>query len=158
SLASTESQASDKNRVLEALSKTASEIRTKLGESLTTVQKFDTPLEQATTPSLEAFQVYCTGRNAMVEANWAAAVPFFQRTIQLDPKFAMAYARLGTSYSNMGESTLAAESTRKAYEMREGVSEGEKFYIESHYYQVVIGDQEKARKVYQLWAESYPRD
>src|SRR5262249_55882803 len=63
-----------------------------------------------------------------------------------------------TSYSNMGESTLAAESTRKAYEMREGVSEGEKFYIESHYYQVVIGDQEKARKVYQLWAESYPRD
>ena len=158
SLGSTEAQASDKNHVLEALSKTASEIRTKLGESLTTVQKFDTPLEQATTPSLEAFQAYCTGRNAMAEAKWAAAVPFFQRAIQLDPKFAMAYARLGASYVNMGESTLGAESTRKAYEMRDGVSEGEKFYIESHYYQVVIGDQEKARKVYQLWADTYPRD
>ena len=82
----------------------------------------------------------------MAEAKWVAAVPFFQRAIQLDPKFAMAYARLGTSYANMGESTLAAESTRKAYEMREGVSEGEKFYIDSHYYQVVIGDQEKPVK------------
>jgi serine/threonine protein kinase/Flp pilus assembly protein TadD len=158
SLASTEAQTSDKNHVLEALSKTASEIRTKLGESLTTVQKFDTPLEQATTPSLEAFHAYCTGRNAMADAKWAAAVPFLQRAIQLDPKFAMAYARLGSTYANLGESTLAAENTRKAYEMRQGVSEGEKFYLESHYYQNVMGDQEKARKVYRLWAESYPRD
>jgi serine/threonine protein kinase/Flp pilus assembly protein TadD len=158
SLASTEATASDKNHVLEALGKTASAIRNELGESLSTVQKFDTPLEQATTSSLEALQAYSLGRKASGESAWAAAVPFFQRAIRLDPNFAMAYARLGTMYVNLGESTLGAENTRKAYELRERVSELEKFYIESHYYQNVTGDQEKARQVLQLWTETYPRD
>ena len=117
SLASTEAQASDKNHVLEALGKAASEIRTKLGESLSTVQKFDTPLEQATTPSLEALKAYSLGRKAMVDSEWPAAVPFFQRAIRLDPNFSMAYARLGTSYRMLGEPTLASENTRKAYEL-----------------------------------------
>jgi eukaryotic-like serine/threonine-protein kinase len=158
SLASTEVQASDKNRVLDALGKTASEIRNRLGESLSTVQKFDTPLEEATTPSLEALQAYTLGRKASAGADWVGAVPFFQRAIRLDPNFAMAYARLGTVYTNLGEYTLGAENTRKGYELRGRVSEPEKFYIESHYYQNATGDLEKARQIYQLWAETYPRD
>jgi DNA-binding winged helix-turn-helix (wHTH) protein len=158
SLASTEAQASDKNHVLDALGKTASEMRNKLGESLSTVQKFDTPLEQATTPSLEALKAYSLGRRAMQGSEFAAAVPFFQRAIGLDPNFAMAHARLGTCYLLLGEPTLASENTRKAYELRESVSELEKFYIESHYYQQTTGELEKARQVYELWAQSYPRD
>jgi tetratricopeptide (TPR) repeat protein len=157
-LASTEAQASDKNHVLDALGKSASEIRNKLGESLSTVQKFDTPLEHATTPSLEALQAYSLGRKASAASSWAAASPLFQRAIRLDPNFAMAYARLGTCYANLGEITLGAENTRKAYELRDPVSEREKFYIESHYYQNAIGNLEKARQVLQLWADTYPRD
>jgi DNA-binding winged helix-turn-helix (wHTH) protein len=157
-LASVQAQATDKNHILDALGKTASEMRRKLGESLSTVQKFDTPLERATTPSLEALKAYSLGRKAMAGSLWADAVPFFHRAIQLDPNFSMAYARLGTSYRMMGEPTLAADNTRKAYELREHVSELEKFYIESHYYQQTTGELEKARQVYELWAQSYPRD
>jgi hypothetical protein len=113
-LASTEAQAESKSQVLSALGKATSEIRNKLGESLSTVQKFDTPLEQATTPSLEALQAYSLGRKASAGADWAAAVPFFQRAIRLDPNFAMACARLGTSLSNIGETNLGAENSRKA--------------------------------------------
>ena len=135
SLASTEAQAGNKNDVLGALGKTASAMRNKLGESLGTVRKFDTPLEQATTASLEALKAYSLGRKASAASEWAAAVPFFQRAIRLDPNFSIAYARLGNCYRMLGEPTLAAENTRKAYELREPVSELEKFYIESHYYQ-----------------------
>jgi DNA-binding winged helix-turn-helix (wHTH) protein/tetratricopeptide (TPR) repeat protein len=158
SLASTEAQASDKNDVLDALGKTASAMRNKLGESLGTVRKFDTPLEQATTTSLEALKAYSLGRKASAASEWAAAVPFYQRAIRLDPNFSMAHARLGNCYRILGEPTLAAENTRKAYELREPVSELEKFYIESHYYQGTTGELEKARQVYELWAQSYPRD
>ena len=158
SLASTEVQASDKNDVLDALGKTASAMRNKLGESLGTAQKFDTPLEQATTTSLEALKAYSLGRKASAASEWAAAVPFYQRAIRLDPNFSMAYARLGNSYRMLGEPILAAENTRKAYELREPVSELEKFYIESHYYQQTTVELEKAREVYELWAQSYPRD
>jgi DNA-binding winged helix-turn-helix (wHTH) protein/tetratricopeptide (TPR) repeat protein len=158
SLASTEAQASGKNDVLDTLGKTASEMRNKLGESLGTVRKFDTPLEQATTTSLEALKAYSLGRKASAGSEWAAAVPFYQRAIRLDPNFSMAYARLGNCYRLMGEPTLAAENTRKAYELREHVSELEKFYIESHYYQATTGELEKASQVYELWAQSYPRD
>ena len=91
-LASTEAQASDKNHVLDALGKTASEIRNKLGESLSTVQKFDTPLEQATTPSLEALKAFSSGRKVSFTTGWAAAIPFYKRAIELDPNFALAYA------------------------------------------------------------------
>jgi tetratricopeptide (TPR) repeat protein len=94
----------------------------------------------------------------MVDSEFAAAVPFFQRAIGLDPNFSMSYARLGTSYRVLDEPTLASENTRKAYDLRERVSELEKFYIESHYYQQTTGELEKARQVYELWAKSYPRD
>ena len=158
SLASTEAQASDKSHVLAALGETASEIRNKLGESLRTVKKFDTPLEHATTPSLEALQAYSLGWGMKGVYDDAAAVPLFQRAIRLDPKFAMSYAALGQSYLNLGEGRLATENTRKAYELREQVSEREQYYIETHYYDIVTGDLERARQVYQLWAQTYPRD
>jgi len=150
--------AEGKERVLNGLGDAAAKLRGKLGESLSTVQKFDAPLEQATTPSLEALQAYSLGRKAAAGSAWAAAVPFFQRAIRLDPNFAMSYARLGTMYNNLGENTLGAENTQKGFELRDRVSEEEKFYIESHYYQNATGNLEKARQIYQLWTETYPRD
>ncbi|MGB2635183.1 MAG: tetratricopeptide repeat protein [Candidatus Acidiferrum sp.] len=157
SQASTEATASDKNHVLDALGKTSSEIRKKLGESLSAVQRFNAPIEQVTTPSLEALHAFSQGW-AMKGVNDAATVPFFQRAIRLDPNFAMAYASLGNSYLILGETSLARENTRKAYELRGNVSEREQFYIESHYYEIVTGDLEKARQVYEFWAQTYPRD
>jgi tetratricopeptide (TPR) repeat protein len=88
----------------------------------------------------------------------AAAAPFFSRATQLDPKFAMAYAALGNAYSNLAEMGLAADNIRKSYELRGSVSDREKFYIESHYFHFVTGDLEKARRVYEIWAQTYPRD
>jgi tetratricopeptide (TPR) repeat protein len=159
SLASTESQASDKNHVLDALGKIASEIRNKLGESLSTVNRFNTPLEEVTTSSIEALQAYSLGwKTKLANVEPAAAIPLFQRAIRLDPKFVMAYASLGACYSNLGDSRLGAENTRKAFELRERVSERERFYIELHYYSVVTGDLEKARQTGELWAQTYPRD
>ena len=138
SLAQEQATADGKERVLKALGEAAVKLRGKLGESLTTVQRFDTPVEQASTPSLEALQAYSLGWKTRVgRGDDAAAVPFLQRAINLDPNFAMAYAALGTSYFNLGESSLGAENTKKAYELRERVSEREKFYIESHYYSPV---------------------
>lgn len=158
SLTSTEAQASDKSHVLDALGKASSEIRTKLGESLSTVEKFDTPLEQATTSSLEALQAYSLGRKAHSGNDNVAAIPLYQRAIRLDPNFAMAYASLGQCYTNISETTLGTENTKKAYKLRERLSEQEKFYIESHYHDNFTGDLEKARQVYELWAQVYPRD
>jgi eukaryotic-like serine/threonine-protein kinase len=150
--------ADGKERVLKVLGEAAAKMRAKLGESLSTVQKLDTPLEQATTSSLEALQAYSLGVKNSKEMSAAAAVPFYQRAIRLDPNFAMAYEALGVSYYNLGEGSLAAENTKKAYELRERVSEREKFHIESHYYHLVTGDLEKARQAYELWAQTYPRD
>jgi eukaryotic-like serine/threonine-protein kinase len=151
--------ADSKERVLPALGDAATKLRGKLGESLKTVQKLATPIEQATTPSLEALQAYSLGRKTMLhQADYNASIPLFQRAIDLDPRFAMAYATLGTTYINLGEKNLAAENTTKAYELRARVSEREKFYIESHYYHFVTGDLEKARQVYELWAQTYPRE
>ncbi len=158
SLAEQQARATGKEQVLAAMDKAAANLRSKLGESLSTVQKFDTPIEQATTPSLDALQAYSLGRKTLGAGANAAAVPLFQRAIRLDPNFAMAYASLGASYGNLGETSLAAANTRKAYELRERVSEREKFYIESHYYSIVTGDLEKARRAYELWAQTYAQD
>ena len=157
-LASTEAQASDKNHVLDALGKTASEIRNKLGESLSTVQRFDTPLEQATTPSLEALQAYSLGTDKGLEGGTVAGLPFFKRAIELDPNFAMAYVGLGYVYSGLGEPSLAVENFKKAYDFRGRVSEREKLVIESAYYWIAIGDLEKARQRDEVWEQTYPRD
>jgi Flp pilus assembly protein TadD len=158
-LAQEQATADSKEHVLGALGDAANKLREKLGESLKTVHKLATPIEQATTPSLEALQAYSMGRNLMLtQGNYTAAVPQFQRAIQLDPNLAMAYASLGTTYHNLGEKELAAENTRRAFELRGKVSEREKFYIESHYHHFVTGDLEKAKQVYELWAQTYSRD
>jgi serine/threonine protein kinase len=157
SLASTEAQASDKNHVLDALGKTASEIRNKLGESLSTVQKFDTPLEQATTPSLEALKAYSSGNSVLYSTGGAAAIPFFKRAVELDPNFAVAYAWLGRVYGDIGESSIAAGYTRKAYELRDRASESEKYFISASFYIAVTGNMEKAEQTCELWIRAYPR-
>lgn len=158
-LAQEQVTARGKENVLKELGAAATALRGKLGESLKTVHNLDTPIEQATTPSLEALQAYSLGRKTMQgKGDFPAAVPLFERAIQLDPNFAMAYAFLGTTYHNLGEKIRAAENTRKAYELRSRVSEWEKFYIESHYHHFVTGDLEKARQAYELWAQIYPRE
>jgi eukaryotic-like serine/threonine-protein kinase len=152
-LASTEVQASDKNHVLDALGKTASEMRNKLGESLSTVQKFDTPLEQATTPSLEALKAFSSARRETSPL----AVPLFKRAVELDPNFAVAYAWLGIWYTSTGEPTIAANYTSKAYELRDRVSEPEKYFISAIYFKEATGNLEKAEQACKLWMQSYPR-
>jgi eukaryotic-like serine/threonine-protein kinase len=159
SLAQEQVTASGKENVLKALGEASTKLREKLGESLKTVEKLDTPIEQATTPSLEALQAYSLGRKTMqAKGDYPGAVPLLKHSIELDPKFAMAHAMLGTAYHNLGEKRLSAESTRRAYELRLHVSEWEKFYIESHYYHFVTGDMEKARQAYELWGQIYPRE
>jgi eukaryotic-like serine/threonine-protein kinase len=151
-LASTEAQANDKSHVLDALGKAASEMRRRLGESLSTLQKYNTPLEQATTPSLEALQAYSFGLNTDDEA---VASAFFERATQLDPNFAMAYWALAYSTADTG---LSVGSARKAFELRAGLSEREKLHIEEEYYYVVTGDLLKARRSAEVGAQTYPRD
>jgi predicted Ser/Thr protein kinase/Flp pilus assembly protein TadD len=158
-LAEEQATADNKEQALKALGDAVTKLRAKLGESLNSVHQFDTSIEQATTPSLEALQAYSAGRKTMVgKGDSAAAAPFFSRATQLDPKFAMAYAALGNAYSNLAEMGLAADNIRKSYELRGSVSDREKFYIESHYFHFVTGDLEKARRVYEIWAQTYPRD
>ncbi len=158
-LANEQATANGREQVLKALGEAATKIRVKLGESLASVQKYDAPAENVTTPSLEALQAYSLGyQTQIVKRDYAAAIPLFQRAVSLDPNFAMAYARLGTNYSNLGQTARAAENARKAYELRERVSEREKFYITSHYESFVTGNLEATRKAYELWAQTYPRD
>ena len=158
SLASAQEQANDKNHVLDALAKAGSDIRGKLGESLSTVKKFDTPVEQASTSSLEALQAYSLGRKTTGANDFAGSIAPLQRAIKLDPNFAMAYAGLATAYNNISEPGLAAQFARKAYDLRDRASEREKLYIDSHYYNFVSGDLDKANQAYEAWAQNYPRD
>jgi Flp pilus assembly protein TadD len=158
-LAHEQAEANKKEEVLKTLDKLTSSLRGKLGESLSSVQRFDTPILQATTPSLEALQAFSMGRKVHAgKGDFRAAVPFFERALHLDPNFAMAYAALGMSYNNLGKSGKAEENFRKAFELRDRVSDRERFYIETSYYAFGIGDLEKARPVYELWAQIYPRD
>ena len=146
-LASAQAVAIDKDHVLGSVGSVASAIRAKLGESLASIQKFNSPLEEVTTPSIEALQAYTIGWQTHLRGDQSAAASSFQRAISLDPNFAMAYAALGT-----------AESSRKAYDLRDRVSERERFYISSHYEEDVTGDLEKVIQVRKLWAQTYPRD
>jgi eukaryotic-like serine/threonine-protein kinase len=159
SLTSTEAEASDKSHVLDALGKAASEIRNKLGESLSTVQKFDTPLEQATTSSLEALQAYSVGVRIIQRGDDdAAAIAFFQQAINLDPNFAMAHAMLFGPYAKQRETNMAFDHIQKAFELRDRVSQREKFSIESLYHTVATGDLEKEKETVEVWARMFPRD
>jgi serine/threonine protein kinase/Flp pilus assembly protein TadD len=157
-LASTEAHTNDKSQILRALNKVSAEIRNKLGESLSTVEKYDAPVEQVTTSSLEALLAYSQGRKAFLAEDFDGAVRHFRRAISLDGDFAMAYAALGTTYFDGGEQTLGAQSLTKAYELHDRVSEREKFYIEAYYHYFITGNFDKARKVCDMWAQAYPRD
>ena len=150
-------QAAREEDVLKALDQAATKLREKVGESFGTVQKYDTPLDQATTPSLEALKAYSLGNKTQRENGDTAAIPFYKRAIELDPKFAKAYASLGASYSNLGETASASENVKKAYELRDRVSEHEKFSIAAFYYTFVTGELEKANETYMLWGQTYPR-
>jgi eukaryotic-like serine/threonine-protein kinase len=129
-----QAQAARKEDVLGALDKTAILLRSKLGESLSSVEKYATPVEEATTPSLEALNAYSLGRKVFFEKGNTAALPYLERAVELDPNFAIAYRALGAMYHNLNQPVRMAENVRKAYELRERVSERERFYIESTYY------------------------
>jgi eukaryotic-like serine/threonine-protein kinase len=157
SLASAEAQASDKNHVLEALGKTASEIRKKLGESLSTVQKLDTPIEQATTPSLVAFKAFTDGQKVLAQTGEAAAIPFFKHAVELDQDFALAYAYLGITHTTIGEPGIGAAYTRKAFGLRQRTSEPENYFISATYFKEVTGNLKTAEQTCTLWGHAYPR-
>ena len=157
-LAQEQVTAENKEHILKALGEAATKLREKLGESLSTVEKFDAPLDQATTPSLEALKALSGGVKTLQEKGSAAAIPFFKHAIELDPNFAAAYQALGISYSNLREPGLATENLQKAYDLRDKVSEREKFRISSSYYLLVTGELEKAIETYELWAQTYPRN
>jgi eukaryotic-like serine/threonine-protein kinase len=156
-LAQEQSTAVNKEEVLDALGETAAKLRRELGEALATVEKFDTPLSQVTTSSLEALKAASLGNRTLHEKGTAAAIPFFQHAIELDPNFASAYANLGKMYTNLGERERAEELFTKAYSLRGHASEREKFDIDM-YHEIITGDLESAARVYQEWLMSYPRD
>jgi len=156
-LAKEQEEASGKPDVLKALSRAAASLRTKLGESLASVQKFDVPVE-ATTPSLEALKAYSMGITTGRTKGDAEAIPFMKRAIELDSNFAMAYVGLAVEYANLGRASLAAENAKRAYDLRDRVSERERYRISAFYFQYVTGEVEKATEAYELWAKSYPRD
>ncbi len=150
--------ASAKEKVLDALGGAASKLRGELGESLATVQRFDVPLAEATTSSLEALKAYSLGNKAYREKSSAAALPYHQRAIQLDPAFAMGYRALGDDYFGLGELDRASEYFNKAFELREHASEWERLLITANYYSYVTGELDRAVKTYQEWIGSYPRN
>jgi tetratricopeptide (TPR) repeat protein len=154
-LASTEAEAADKNQVLDALGKVGTEIRKQLGESLATVQKFDTDLRQATTPSLEALKAHSLGEKFLYQGDPTLAPPYFQRALELDPNFAMAYMQLGISYYITGKAGRAPECFAKAFSLREHTSEREKLQIDSAYYGHVTGELDKAIQSLQEVIEIY---
>jgi tetratricopeptide (TPR) repeat protein len=144
--------------VLGALGKVAEDIRGKLGESLASIQKYNTPIAEVTTSSLEALKAYSLGMQARANKGEDAAAPFFKQALTLDSNFAMAYAVFGQVEANLGAASIGTEYTKKAYDLRDRASELERFYIESHYHENVTGDSQQADQVYQLWAQTYPRD
>src|SRR5215813_4347519 len=158
SLARGQVEAVSKEEVLAALGKAASELRRKLGESLSSIRKFDVPIEQATTTSLEALKAFDLANRERARGAEAQAIPFLQRAIGLDANFAVAYGKLGQVYANLGQTELGLQYTNKAFELRDRISEPEKLYIFSHYYDLLTEELEKAIETYQLWKQTYPRD
>jgi eukaryotic-like serine/threonine-protein kinase len=156
-LAEQQVTASSKEKVLDALGEGASKLRGQLGESLATVQKFDVPLAEATTSSLEALKAFTLARKAVNEKGPAAALPYHQRAIELDPNFAMGYEAVGGDYSSLGELGRASDYLAKAFQLREHASEREKLSITANYYQSATGELDKAAQTYQEEIESYPR-
>jgi len=156
-LAEAQVTAASKEKVLGTLGEAATKMRTELGESLATVQKLDVPLEQATTSSLEALQAYSLGTKVQNEKGYAAALPYDQRAIELDPNFALGYRTVGIDYHSLGELGRASEYFTKAFQLREHASEREKLNITADYYENATGELDKAAQTYQEAIESYPR-
>jgi hypothetical protein len=156
-LAEEQAEAVRKEDVLNTLSNAASKFRVRLGESLMTVQQHDSPLAEATTPSLEALKAYSAGRRIAHSSGGADGVPFLKRAIEIDPKFAMAYSVLGQIYDSIGESELSAESETRAYELRDRASDEERYWISDEYDKLVTGNLEKAEQTCRLWMQAYPR-
>jgi serine/threonine protein kinase/tetratricopeptide (TPR) repeat protein len=156
-LAKEQAEAPSKEGVLKALGTAATSLRARLGESLASVQKFDVPVE-ATTPSLEALKAYSMGITTGRTKGNAEAIPFMKRAIELDPNFAIAYAGLAVNYGNLGQASLSADYARKAYDLRDRVSERERYRISALYFQNATSEVEKATEAYELWEKSYPRD
>ena len=157
-LAVTQEQAKGKEAVLKALDAAAVSLRGKLGESLSSVQKYATPLEEASTPSLEALKAYSLGRKTLLAKGDAAALPFYKRAVELDPNLAMAYRAMAAGYDNLDEPGRATENARKAYELREKVSEWERLSIEITYYLDATGELEKAAEIAEVRRQTYPRN
>jgi serine/threonine protein kinase/tetratricopeptide (TPR) repeat protein len=157
SLAREQVTASSKEVVLPAVGKAASSLRGKLGESLASVQKFDTPVTEATTSSLEALQAYAAADEMRNGGGEAESIPLFQHAVELDPNFALAYARLAAIYNNLGEEDRSVEAAKKAFDLRERVSEHERYYITDHFY-TATGDIEKDKETLELATKAYPND
>jgi eukaryotic-like serine/threonine-protein kinase len=158
SLAQQQAEASSKEQVLSALGGAVSKLRGTLGESLASVQKFDVPIEQVTTASLDALKNFSLGNAEFDRGRQMASLPFYRRAIELDPNFAWVYARMGTIYANSGELEKGKEYTRNAYELRDRVSEREKLYITEHYYDIVTGELDKQIETLELYDRTYPTD
>jgi serine/threonine protein kinase/Tfp pilus assembly protein PilF len=156
-LADDQAQASRKEDVLSTLSQMATRFRTRVGESLATVERYSRPLE-ATTASLEALQAFSAGMKAALAGSNVRALALFQRAVAIDPDFALAHAFVGFRYGGMGESALARQSLLKAYQLRNRASDAERFYIETLYDRDFTGNLERERRTLETWAESYPRD
>ena len=157
-LADEQAQAARKEEVLGALSQIAIRFRTRVGESLATIEKYSMPLEEATTSSLEAWKAFSIASRAYQSGDASAALPLFKRAVAIDPDFAIAYARLGIHYSNVGEWTLARENTLKAYRLRDRASQVEQFWINTFYDRQVTGNLERQQQTMESWARTYPRD
>jgi eukaryotic-like serine/threonine-protein kinase len=157
-IAREQAEARGKEQVLAVLGRMASRLRGTLGESLASIQRFDVPIEQITTPSLEALHAYTFGQRARARGEEIESIAFFQRAVELDPKFAAAYTILSTVYSNLGETEPADQYARLAYEQRDQVSERERLSITYQYHYQVTGDQPRATEALEVWKQSFPRE
>ncbi|MBS1811167.1 MAG: protein kinase, partial [Acidobacteria bacterium] len=151
-------EAEGRDSVLHALGRAANQLREKLGESLSSMQRFTVPMEQGTTSSLDALKAVSLARDQFLKGNRLEAITLYRRAIELDPNFALPYARLANTYDGIGQSELAKKFGEKAYQLRERTSEREKFYISSIYYDCVTGEIEKDIEILKVWAQTYPRD
>jgi eukaryotic-like serine/threonine-protein kinase len=158
SLAQEQAQAESKEKVLMALGGAVSKMRGKLGESLASVRKYDVPIDQVTTSSLEALKAFAMGNAEFDQEREIPSLTYYKRAVELDPNFAWVYAKMGIIYANSGENEKAIEATRKAHELRDRVSEREKLYIDEHYYQVVTGEKDKEMETLELYGRTYPND
>jgi serine/threonine protein kinase len=149
-------QVNSREDVLNALTRAAAGLRERLGESLSSIEKFNVPSESITTSSLEALKIFVLGREQIVNGRQFEAIPFYKKALELDPDFALAYTELAVVYRNTDQWTLAADMTRKAYELREAVSESEKLRITYYYHNFVNGELDKAIDTLELWRNTYP--